>query len=136
MAGLVPAINIYGLISAGDEVRPPEALRIKQCGEIAVIDPGLGGRCDSRLGVIGDAQSCLLDHAEIVGAVADHQRIQIIQVERLAQINERRELRFTSQDRLRHAARQFAVLHQQFVSAVFLKADHFGNALGEQGEAT
>ena len=38
-------------------------------------DAGAGRRGDNGLRVIGDAETGALDHVEIVGAVADRQRI-------------------------------------------------------------
>ena len=63
---------------------PPIPLRIQQRGEVAVVDPRRGGGGDRGLGVIGDAEAGLLDHAEIVGAVADHQRVDVVEVEGFA----------------------------------------------------
>src|SRR4051812_31193473 len=64
---------------------PPIALRVEQRGEVAEIDSRMSGRGNRRLGVIGDAEAGALDHAEIVGAIADYQRVEIIQIEGFAQ---------------------------------------------------
>ena len=64
-----------------DELVPPIALRIEQRGEIAVVDPRRGGCGDRGLGVIGDAEAGGLDHAEIVGAVAGRQRVDVVEIE-------------------------------------------------------
>src|SRR5712671_6583694 len=60
---------------------PPISLRIEQCGEVAVI----------------------------VGAVADHQRIDVVEIEGLAQLSQRREFRGAAQDRVGDLSGQFAV---------------------------
>ena len=49
-----------------------------------MIDPRRGRRGDRGLGVVGDAEARLLDHAEVVGAVADHQRVDVVEIEGLA----------------------------------------------------
>ena len=51
------------------------ALQIEQARQIAMHDAGAGGRCDDRLGVIGDAEPARSDHVEIVGAIADGERV-------------------------------------------------------------
>ena len=48
-----------------------------------MVDPGRGGSRNRRLGVVGNAEPCGLDHAEIVGAVADHQRVDLVEIEGL-----------------------------------------------------
>ena len=61
------------------ELVPSIALRVQKCCEIAVVDPRRRGRGDRRLGVVGDAQAGMLDHAEVVGAVADRQRVDVVE---------------------------------------------------------
>ena len=73
-----------------DELLAPIALRIEQRGEVAVVDPRGGGGRDGGLGVVGDAEPGVLDHAEIVGAVADGQRVDVVEVESFAQLDQRR----------------------------------------------
>ena len=85
--------------------------------------------------MVGDAEAGGLDHAEIVGAVADHQRVEIVEIERLAQLDQRRQLGVAPEDRLSDLAGELAVLHQQGIGAVFLKADQRGDRFGEQREA-
>ena len=63
---------------------PSIPLRIEQRREVAVVDPRGGGGRYRGLGVIGDAEARLLDHAEIVGAVADHQRVDLVEIEGFA----------------------------------------------------
>jgi hypothetical protein len=57
-----------------------------------VVDPRRGGGGDRGLGVVGDAEAGGLDHAEVVRAVADHQRVDLVEVERFAQFDQRGEL--------------------------------------------
>src|SRR5579863_7378661 len=77
-----------------------KTLRVKQRREVAIVDPRGSGGCDRGLGVEGNAQSCLTDHAEIVGAVADSQRVDIVEVRVLAKLNQRGELGGAAQNRL------------------------------------
>jgi len=83
------------------------ALRIEKRGEIAVVDPGAGGGGHHGLGAVGDAEAGGLDHAEVVGAVADHQGVDGVDIERLAQFKQRREFRFAPDDRLGNKAGEF-----------------------------
>src|SRR5712691_4165495 len=110
---------------------PPIPLRVEQCGEIAVIDPRCRHCCNRGFGAVGDAEAGVLDHAEIVGAVADHQRIEIVEIEGFAQLDQRCEFCRAAQDRFSDLAGQFAVCHQQLVGAVLLKADHGCDRIGE-----
>ena len=100
-----------------------------------MIDPRGRGGCDRGLGMVGDAETGCLDHAEVVGAVANHQRIEIVEIECLAQFDQGCELRVASQDRLCHGAGKLAVLDQQGIGAIFLEADHRGDGIGEEREA-
>ena len=67
---------------------PPIPLRVQQRREVAVVDPRGGRRRNRRLGVVGDAEPCRLDHAEIVGAVAGHQRVDGVEIEGFAELNQ------------------------------------------------
>ena len=58
-----------------------------------------GGR-DRGLGVIGDAKSGALDHREIVGAVADRQRLFERQLQIARDFQQRVELGLAAEDRL------------------------------------
>ncbi len=100
-----------------------------------MIDPRGCGCCDRRLCVIGNAKSGLLDHRKIVGAVAGHQRIQIVEIECLAQVVKRFEFGRASQYRLDHFAGELAVFDNQCVGAIFLKAGHCGDRIRKQREA-
>src|SRR6202000_1476532 len=105
-----------------DELFPPVALHIEQGGEIAVVDPDVSGSGDRGLGVIGNAKAGGFDHAEIVGAVNDHERVEIFEVERFTELDQRGELGGAADDRFSDFAGQLAVLDLQLISAVFLKA--------------
>ncbi len=51
------------------------ALGVEQSRQIVMLDPRGGGGGRGRLGAIGDAEARGLDHRDVVGAVADRQRI-------------------------------------------------------------
>ena len=88
----------------------PIALRIQQRGEVAVVDPRGGSGGDRGLGVIGDAEARRLDHAEIVGAVAGHQRVDVVEVEDFAKLDQRCQLGGAAEDRLGDFAGELAVV--------------------------
>src|ERR1700753_340578 len=79
----------------------PVSLRVQQRRKVAVIDAYMGGRRDGGLGVVGDAEARGLDHTEIIGAVADHQGIEVVEIESLAQFDQGGELGGAAPDRLR-----------------------------------
>ena len=56
------------------ELLPPIALRIEQRRQVGVVDPRMGRGGDGGLGAEGDAEAGLLQHGEVVGAVADGHR--------------------------------------------------------------
>ena len=92
-----------------------------------MVDPRGGGGGDRGLGVVGDAEAGRLDHAEVVGAVADHQRVEIVEIEGFAQFDQRGELGGAAQNRLGDFAGELAVGDLEFVGAVLLEADHRGD---------
>ena len=100
-----------------------------------MIDPRRGSRRHRRLGVIRNAQSRILDPAEIVGAVAGNHRVDVVEVEGFGEIDQRLQFRCTAENRLLYLAGEFAVADDQLVGAVLLKTDHRGNGIGEQREA-
>src|ERR1700733_7624723 len=71
-----------------DKLLAPIALCVEQGGEVAVVDPRPGRGRDGGFGVVGDAETGAFDHAEIVGAVADHQRVDIVEIEGFAQLGQ------------------------------------------------
>src|SRR6201986_2716136 len=79
---------------------PPITLRIEQRGEVAVVDPHGGRVGDGGFGVVGDAETGAFDHPKIVGAVADHQRVDIVEIEGFAQFGQGREFGGAAYNRL------------------------------------
>jgi hypothetical protein len=114
-----------------DKIFPPVSLRVEQRGEIAVIDPRCGGGGDRRLGVVGHAQSGMFDHVEVVGAIADRKRVDVVEVEGFEQVDEGCKFRGAAEHRLRHFAGQLAVANDEPIGAVLLKSDHIGHNAGE-----
>ena len=45
------------------------------------MDAGVSRGCDRRLGMIGDTETGVLNHREIVGAVADGQCVDLVEIE-------------------------------------------------------
>ena len=82
-----------------------------------------------------DAHAGLFDHRQIVGTIAHGERIDRIDVVRLAQVEQRCELGRAAEDRLGHRAGELAVLSEQFVGAVLLKADALCDHARERREA-
>ena len=102
-----------GLVS---KLRRFVPLSVEQRGEVALVDPRMGGRGNGGLGVKGNAQSSAREHGEIVGAVAGSERFrQGNIVFRLNKRFERFELRRGSQHRLFDEARQFAVFDDEHI---------------------
>jgi hypothetical protein len=56
-------------------------LRIEKRVEIAMIYARMRSGGDGGFGVVGDAEAGLLQHGEIVGAVADRQRLGVLEAE-------------------------------------------------------
>jgi len=100
-----------------------------------VVDARMGGLRHRGLGVEGDAEAGFAQHGEIVRAVADGHRLMRGEFVRLAQFDERGELRLLAEDRLAHAAGEFARLHFENIGAVLMEADLLGDLLREQREA-
>ncbi len=112
-----------------------ETLRVEQGGQIAVIDPGLGGGGDSRLGVKCDAESGLLQHGEVVGAVSDRQCLVGREAVGFGKLLQRGELGRLAQNGLDDPADEFSILDQQRIGSIFMKAQSFANARGKEREA-
>ena len=70
MRDMAPSAGCSAFILSPHKLLPPVPLRIKQCREIAVIDPRGGGCGDRGLGMVDDAEGGILDHIEIVGVPA------------------------------------------------------------------
>src|ERR1700733_9072446 len=86
------------------KIPAPIALRVEQCGEVAVVDPYGRGGGDGGFGVEGHAEAGALDHADIVGAVADHPRVDIVEIEGFTQLGQSSEFGGTAHNRLDHFA--------------------------------
>lgn len=100
-----------------------------------MLDPRGGGGRDGGLGVVGDAQTRMPNHAEVVGAIADDKRVDVVKVEGFKQLDQGCELGGAAENRLGDLAGQFSILNDEFIGAVFLKPEHLPDRVGEQGEA-
>ena len=65
----------------------------------------------------------LVEHGEVVGAVADRDRVLAREPEPLAQLDERGELRLAPEDRLLDAAGELLACDHKPVRAVLVEAD-------------
>ena len=113
----------------------PIALNVEQGRQVAVIDANRGLRGDRGLGVKRNAGSGEADHVEIVGAVADSDRVGRRQSQASRDVLQRVRLGFPAKYRLAHLARQFSDVLQQMVGAVFVEAELFRDTGGERVKA-
>ena len=110
----------------GNNFLAPITLHIKQRGQIAVIDPRMGGARDLGFGVKGNAEPRGFEHREIVGAVANRKSLGDGKAMFFAQMRERRELGVLAEDGRRDKPAKPAVLaEKKLVRLVFVKADPF-----------
>ena len=84
-----------------DELLAPIALQEQQPGQVGVVDRRIGHRLQRRLGAIADAEPGAADHAEIVRAVADRERLlERSSPSRAAELEQRLLLCLGAEDRL------------------------------------
>ncbi len=62
--------------------------------------------------MVGDAEARGFDHAEVVGAVTDHQRVDVVEIEGFAKFDQGGEFCGAAQNRLPDFAGQLAVVDQ------------------------
>ncbi len=98
-------------------------------------DAGMRGRGDRGLGAKGDAESRCAEHRQVIGAVADRQRLRRVEAEPRAEIAQGREFGVASEDRLGDPADEKAVGDDEPVRAVLVEAQPGGDRAGELGEA-
>ena len=63
------------------ELLAPEALQEEEAGQVGMVDRGISLRPKRRLGAIGDAEPGPADHADIVRAIADGERLRRVEAE-------------------------------------------------------
>ncbi len=100
-----------------------------------MVDAHLGLRRDRGLGVEGDAGAGELEHAQIVGAIADRNRVVGVDAERFGYVDEGIDLGLLAENRFGDDAGELAVFLDQHVGAVFVETENGGDAAGEDGEA-
>ena len=100
-----------------------------------MFDPGAGDGGDGGLGVKGDAEPRFFQHREIVGAVADGQRLLRRQTEFIAQRKQHGALAGAPEDRLMQRPGQAAPFDRERVAVVPIEAGEVSDMSGEQGEA-
>jgi hypothetical protein len=100
-----------------------------------VVNPRARRFCHNRLCVIGNAETCLTDHGEIIRAIAHGKGFMRCQPMLLAERDQRIELCLPPENGLLHDARQRIILEEKFIGLIDIKADRPGDAGGEEGEA-
>ena len=102
-------------------------------------DGGAGGLRHHRLGMIGHAQTTvlagLLNHRQIIGAVAHSQRLVQADVQFRRRLFQRLQFAFPPQDRHGNRAGQDGTIIQKRIAALGMKACRLGDAPGEIAEA-
>ena len=99
-----------------------------------MVDAHLGLRRDRGLGVKGDAGAGELEHAQIVGAIANCNRVIRVDPERFGYVDEGIDLGLLAENRFGDDAGELAVFLDQHVGAVFVETENRGDAAGEDGE--
>ena len=82
----------------------------------------------------GDAGAGQLQHAEIIGAVADGNGVVGVDAERFGDVEQGVNLGLLAEDRFGDDAGELAIFLDQDVGAVFVEAEDGGDAAGEDGE--
>ncbi len=100
-----------------------------------MVDHGVGGGSDRRLGAERHADPGFAQHGEIVRAVADRHGGLTAKAETVAQRDQGQALRLAPEDRLLDAAGERLVCDDEPVGAVLVEADHLGDRAGEKREA-
>ena len=101
-----------------------------------MVDADLDLGRDDRLGMQGNASAGQVQHAEIVGAIANGKGVCGRNAESGGNVDQRIDLGLLAEDRLCDSAGEMAVFLQQDVGAVFVKAKRCRNRTGEDGKAT
>jgi len=88
-----------------------------------MIDTDLRLFGNDGLGVQRHAAAGKLQHAEIVGAVADGDHIRRRDAEPFRNVDKRIDLRLSAEDRTGHVAGQCPILFEELVGTIFVKAE-------------
>src|SRR5438309_11728845 len=116
-------------VTAADALNPQQSIQ-------PVMAKLTVGNFDKRgLGAEGDAETRLLNHQAVVGAVADAKDAAMPQAQLLAGFDERLALGHRIDDGVADLARQLAAREDQPVGAHSVKADRPRDRLGEGQEA-
>src|SRR5579872_1594565 len=117
-------------VSVGYEPVGGVALEVEERGEVGVIDAGVGPGRHDRLGAVGDAEAGGLEHGEVVGAVADGERVGEIDAGQGGFLDQRGELCVAAEDGLGDEAGERTVGLEQAVGALGVEAGRLGHAAG------
>src|SRR4051794_33066933 len=114
---------------------PGIALGVEQSREVVVLDPRIRGGGGGGLGVVGDAEAGRLEHRNVVGAVADRERVPDLQPKLGGGVEQGAPLGLSPDDRLAYRAGEAAAAAHEPVGDHPVEADLGANRLGEAGEA-
>lgn len=99
-----------------------------------MVDPHPCRGGNGRFRAIGDAETGLRQHGEIIGTVADRHRGDGVEPELIAQAHQRLALRLAPENRLGHRAGEPVIRDLEPVGVVLVEADHRSDAVREQRE--
>ncbi len=99
-----------------------------------VLDVCISPRRHDRFGVVGNSQAGRGDHVEVVGAVADGERVCGGKVQRRRFAAQRLEFRRAPEDGFAHRAGQRRAIVEQSIGAIGVKTGGLRDALGEEAE--
>ena len=100
-----------------------------------MVNAGVGVGGDLGLGAVGDPEACRFEHREIVGAVADGERLSERKAFCRGDRLKRAELGVVAEDRLDHLTGQLAAFNSERIGAVLVGADPVANRGRELAKA-
>src|SRR4029079_10424743 len=86
------------------ELFAPVTLQIEERGQVAMIDADRRRFLHSRLGVECDTQARILEHRDVIGAIAHGERVDEAEAEAFRQLMQGKNLGILSEDRLAYGA--------------------------------
>lgn len=101
-----------------------------------MVEPSIGGSGKDGLGPIRDAQARLLDHRQVVRAVADRHGLSSVKAERVASLDQRGALEAAVDDPTGDAPGQDAVFNAQHIGFHLLEPQAIRHRPGEGSETS
>ena len=109
-------------------------LREQQRAQVAILHPCSRRGGDDRLGAERHAQPGRAQHVEIVGAIANRERVREIEPPFGGKVGQGREFGVPIEDRFGHLPGQYRAIIQQGVRTVLVKATQGCHTAGEKAE--